>query len=90
VELLETQPRFEIVPGFRRNGKKYQAVHYTSDFRIIENGREIVVEVKSEGVLRANVKSYPMRRKLFLKAFPELVFREIIFMDNGERVVREY
>ena len=90
VEILKAQPCFEIVPGFERNGKKYQPIKYTADFLIEEDGKKIVVEVKSAGVLRANKKNYTMRRKLFLRAFPELGFREIIEDDDKRIIVKDY
>ena len=94
VEILETQPHFEIVPGFERNGKKYQPIHYTSDFRIKEDEKEIIVEVKSKAILYVRRFDYPMRRKLFLKFitknYPEIGFREIIFDDKKQRTVIDY
>jgi hypothetical protein len=90
VEILKTQPVFPLISEFTRGGKKYQGIKYTADFRINENGKEVVIEVKSTGVLKARRVDYPMRRKLFLRAFPELLFREIIFDDDGNREIREY
>jgi len=94
IVIISTQPAFEIVPGFTRNKRKYQSIKYTADFHIKECGKDIIVEVKSTGVLRANKKSYPMRRKLFLRFltdnFPEFIFREIIFDDRKNRTVKEY
>lgn len=49
---------FEIVEGFRYNGKKYLPITYTPDF----SGAGWVVEVKGY----AN-ELFPMRKKLFLK-----------------------
>ena len=88
VVILETQPVFLLQAGFSRNGKKYRPISYKADFLIKEKGVEIVVEVKSEGTLRANAKSYPMRKKMFLKKFPELLFREIIFKGK-RRIVND-
>lgn len=90
IEILETQPGFVVMPAFFRNGRNYQAIKYTADFRILEDGKEWIVEVKSRGVYEANKKNYPMVRKLFLKFYPELSFREIIFDDAGTRKVKEY
>ena len=90
VKLIKIQPEFELAPPFTRHGKRYRGISYTADFLIEESGQNVVVEVKSKGVLMANKKNYPMRRKLFLRAFPELLFREIIFDDNGNRKIKEY
>jgi hypothetical protein len=89
VELLALQPYFCLQKPFERGGKKYREISYKADFRIKEGGKEWIVEVKSQGTLKANSKSYPMRRKMFLKKFPALAFREIIF-DKGKRIVKGY
>lgn len=89
VEILECHPEFILQEKFKRNGRTIRAIKYTADFFIMEDGRKIVVEVKSEGTLKANSKSYPIRRKLFLKKFPEFGFREIVFMKN-DRIVNDY
>jgi hypothetical protein len=89
VKILELQPKFIILDGFNRGKKKFRPIAYTADFRIMEKGREIIVEVKSTGTLKANAKSYPMRKKMFLKKFPELGFREIIF-NGSKRTIRDY
>ena len=89
VEILELQPKFILQGGFSRGKKRLRAITYTADFLIREDGRKIVVEVKSTGTLKANSKSYPIRKKLFLHKFPELGFREIIFRGK-KRAVKEY
>jgi len=89
IEIVSLQPYFTLQQPFERNGKKYRAISYTADFRIKEKGEVVIVEVKSVGTLRANSKSYPMRRKLFLKNYPDLAFREILF-EKGKRVIKDY
>jgi len=89
VEFLRIHPEFTLLDGFKRGKKKFQPITYKADFRIMEKGVEVIVEVKSTGTLKANAKSYPMRKKMFLKKFPELGFREIIF-NGSKRTVRDY
>ena len=89
VTILELQPEFILIPEFERRGKKYKAITYKADFRIEQNGEEWIVEIKSIGTLMANSKSYSMRRKLFLRAYPESQLREIIF-DRGKRTEKIY
>jgi len=89
VEIIKLQPEFILLEKFKRFGKTYQPIKFTPDFHIIENNVEWIVEVKSKGTMKANSKSYPMRRKLFLKNNPDLRYREIIF-DRKERIVKEY
>ena len=89
VTILELQPEFILVPEFELRGKKYQSIKFTPDFRILQDEVEWIVEVKSEGTLKANSKSYSMRRKMFLKSNPELRYREIIF-NRDKRIERTY
>lgn len=89
IEIISLQPRFILLPSFKRNGKTIRQISYKADFHIKELGVEWIVEVKSKGSLMANSKSYPIRRKLFLSKFPELRFREIIF-DKKKRTIIEY
>lgn len=89
MEILEFQPSFCLQSEFVRDSKTYKAINYTADFKIKDGGQEWIVEVKSVGTIKANSKSYPMRRKMFLKKFPKYAFREIIF-DKGQKIVKEY
>ena len=43
---LKLQPRFEIIPGMRINGKLHRAIHYLADFEYIDNGVRIIEDVK--------------------------------------------
>ena len=89
IEILELQPEFILQPEFELRGKKYQAIKFTPDFRILKDGIECIVEVKSKGTLMANSKSYSMRRKMFLKSNPKLRYIEVIF-DRQERIEKNY
>jgi len=89
IEILELQPKFILLSPFKRKNKSYRGVTYTPDFKVRIKGFEWIVEVKSIGTLKANSKSYPIRRKLFLHKFPELNFREIIF-DGKQRTEKDY
>ena len=89
IKIIKLQPKFELTPKFERFGKTYQPITYKADFRIEINGLEWIIEVKSIGTLKANSKSYPMRRKLFLMRYADLRFREIIF-SSGKRTEKIY
>lgn len=89
VTILELQPEFILVPGFEIRGKKYQSIKFTPDFKILQDGIEFIVEVKSEGTLKANSKSYSMRRKMFLRSNQDLRYREIIF-NRDKRTEKIY
>ncbi len=89
VKILELQPEFTLQEKFELRGKKYRAIEFTPDFRILKDGVPEIVEVKSVATIKANSKSYSMRRKMFLRSNPELRFREIIF-DKGKRTEKVY
>ena len=89
IEILDLQPKFVLLYGFKRKAKTFRPITYKPDFKITIKGVVWVVEVKSTGTIKANSKSYPIRRKLFLSRFPELNFKEIIF-DGGTRTEKEY
>ena len=94
VEIIWPTPMLEketfiLLKPFKRKNKSYQGITYTPDFKIKIYGVEWIIEVKSRGTLRANSKSYPLRRKLFLNKFPDLNFREIIF-DGKKRTEINY
>lgn len=43
---LTLQPVFELAPTVTINGKKKRSLRYIADFQYIENGKEIVMDVK--------------------------------------------
>jgi len=88
VEIIELQPKITLLEPFFHRRKKYQGIYYTADFLIKERGLECLIEVKSIGTLKANSKSYPMRRKMLLNSIG-FGFREIIF-DGKRRIIKEY
>jgi len=69
---LVLQPKFEICPSVKWNGKKLAARRYIADFMYIENGKKIVVDVKG---VRTSV--YSLKRSLFLTQYPEYKFKEV-------------
>lgn len=90
ITILEVHPCYPLFPAFVRGGRKYIEISYTADLFIF-NGRAIqeeVIEVKSAGT--RNMRSdYPLRKKLFLMRYPNLVLREIVF-DRKARTENIY
>lgn len=60
---LILQPKFELQPKFRYDGKGERAIHYIADFIYwdIENSCEVVEDVKG-----FKTTEYKLKRKLFL------------------------
>lgn len=69
---LELQPEYVVVPAFEYKGKKERPVRYRADFRYRLNGAQIVEDVKGH---RTEV--YRIKRKLLLRNYPEIDFREV-------------
>lgn len=44
---FELQPKYELQPSFKKNGKKYQPIYYVADFLIYHNDGSLeVIDVK--------------------------------------------
>lgn len=60
IEDLRRQVRYELVPTFDVDGRHYRPVYYVADFVYVEDGKEIVEDVKG---MRTDV--YKLKSKLF-------------------------
>ena len=69
---LILQPKFLLQESFERDGKKYRAIFYIADFEYIEDGKRIVEDVKG---VKTDI--YKLKKKMFLKKYPQVVFKEI-------------
>ena len=69
---LILQPKFLLQEGFVRDGKKYRAIFYIADFEYIKDGKRIVEDVKG---MKTDI--YKLKKKMFLKKYPQVVFKEI-------------
>ena len=73
---LELQPRFLLQEGFRDPaGKWIFPIHCTWDFAYEEKEKRVVEDVKSPITRRET--AYGIRKKLFMKRYPEIEFREV-------------
>ena len=76
---FELQPKYLLQEGFIKDGKKYRAMYYIADFKVINNdGSFYVVDIK--GMLTTEFK---IKMKLFNYKYPnielKLVSRSIKF-----------
>ena len=60
IEDLRRQVRYELVPAFDVDGRHYRPVYYVADFVYVEDGKEVVEDVKG---MRTDV--YRLKSKLF-------------------------
>ncbi len=82
---LKLQPVFLLQEGFYRNGKAIRQMTYRADFEYLdEKGRKIVEDVKG-----VKTKEYQIKKKIFLKKFKDVVFRELSW-KNKSWEVKEY
>lgn len=64
IEDLRRQVRYELVPAFDVDGRHYRAVYYVADFVYVEDGKEVVEDVKG---MRTDV--YRLKSKLFARRY---------------------
>lgn len=64
IEDLRRQVRYELVPAFDVDGRHYQPVFYVADFVYVEDGKEVVEDVKG---VRTDV--YKLKSKLFARRY---------------------
>ncbi|AGK97382.1 DUF1064 domain-containing protein [Clostridium pasteurianum] len=80
---FELQPKYELQPSFKKNGKKYQPIYYVADFLIYHNDGSLeVVDVKGMATPVAIQK-----RKEFDYHYPELklswITRSLKYSEDG-------
>ena len=64
IEDLRRQVRYELVPAFDVDGMHYRPVYYVADFVYVEDGKEVVEDVKG---MRTDV--YRLKSKLFARRY---------------------
>lgn len=64
IEDLRRQVRYELVPSFDVDGRHYRPVYYVADFVYVEDGKEVVEDVK--GVM---TDVYKLKSKLFARRY---------------------
>jgi hypothetical protein len=71
---LERQPAYVVLdPFIDEEGKKHRGVKYIADFRYEMAGRVVIVE----DVKGHFTEAYRIKREMFRKRYPGVVFREI-------------
>lgn len=70
---FELQPKYLLQEGFVKNGKKYRAITYIADFKVINNNNSFyVVDIK--GMLTTEFK---IKMKLFNYKYPDIELKLI-------------
>lgn len=68
IEDLRRQVRYELIPAFDVNGVHYRPVFYVADFVYVEDGKEVVEDVKG---MRTDV--YRLKSKLFARRYGKVI-----------------
>lgn len=68
IEGLRRQVRYELIPAFDVDGKHYRPVYYVADFVYMEDGKEVVEDVKG---MRTD--TYRLKSKLFARRYGKAI-----------------
>lgn len=72
VTRIVLQPRFSLLSPFTRKGETIRGITYVADFLVAyKDGTHEVIDVKGY-----RTASYKIKKKLFLKEYPQYRFRE--------------
>lgn len=73
VKEIELQPRFKLLPTFRKNGVTYRGIDYVGDFLVTyADGHQEVEDVKG-----VKTPVFQVKRKWFEHLYPELTIKEV-------------
>ena len=80
---FELQPKFLLQESFVKNDKKYRAIHYIADFRVINNDDSFyIIDIK--GMLTTEFK---IKLKLFNYKYPDI---ELKLVSRSVKFGNEY
>ena len=68
IEDLRRQVRYELIPAFDVDGSHYRPVFYVADFAYVEDGKEVVEDVKG---MRTD--TYKLKAKLFARRYGKVI-----------------
>jgi len=73
---LNRQTRYELQEGFVGiSGKWVNPIYYVADADYWEGGQHVVEDTKSPPTRK--IKSYQLKRKMFMKRYSDIIFREV-------------
>lgn len=81
VKDFELQKKFELQPGFKKNGKSIRPIEYITDFVVTyADGRKEIVDTK--GMITPD---FAIKKKLFEYKFPDMELKLVTFskIDGG-------
>lgn len=73
VKEFKLQPRYKLLPTFRKNGKTIRGIDYVADFLVTyRDGHQELIDVKG---MRTPV--YTMKKKMMEYQYPDLTIKEV-------------
>ena len=66
---LKLQPRFELQPSFKKNGKTYRKIEYVADFQYLDNKTKKTVIEDTKGF---ETDVFKIKLKMFEYKYPNL------------------
>ena len=78
---LELQPKYELIPSFKKDGKTWRKTVYKADFRYIlaEDDSHIIEDVKGSTAMITGV--FRLKQKLFEYKYPEYTISIVTSKD---------
>lgn len=70
---FDIQPKFLLIKGFEKNGKKYRPAYYIADFKVVYPNGNIEIE-DTKGF---RTKEFNLKQKLFESLYPSLSLKII-------------
>lgn len=67
---LQLQPKFELQPKYKKDGKTIRAINYIADFQYIENGQTVVEDFKG-----FSNRVFKIKKKMFEYKYKDLELR---------------
>jgi len=65
---IELQPKYNLIPMFKKNGETFRAINYKADFKVTYSDERVeIIDVKG-----FETKDFKMKRKMFEYRYEEL------------------
>ncbi len=74
IKNLSLQPKFLLQEKFEYRGEHFRAIYYIADFMYYDPERQAVVVEDVKGI---KTEVYKLKKKLFIKKYPDYVFCEV-------------
>ena len=77
IMMLILQPKYVLIHSFIYRGKRIGAMTYSADFEYVDKSNMQTIVEDAKSVSTRKNEAYKMRKKLFMREYPGLEFREV-------------